>query len=146
MSDFRKYTSVFSNDFQRSREQHYSGIKGHVRYVHAMLCASLLGATGHECTAKFQRLQRKCHTEMNIIFMMQLNCSCAHCALPRHQHYSSFYYSQASSEDVFHFLQKQTNEIYHFISDLMDCVWLEQLNRPSSQTSWLKVKSHCKHL
>eukprot|EP00983_Pelagomonas_calceolata_P032128 1008851-Pelagomonas_calceolata.AAC.1 len=33
---------------------------------------------------------------------------------------STFYYSQARSEDVFHFSQKQTNETYRFISDLMD--------------------------
>eukprot|EP00983_Pelagomonas_calceolata_P130704 1161705-Pelagomonas_calceolata.AAC.6 len=50
MSDSRKYTSASPQDFKRSREQHYfgNGVRGHARYIHDMLCASILGTTGHE--------------------------------------------------------------------------------------------------
>eukprot|EP00983_Pelagomonas_calceolata_P028950 908379-Pelagomonas_calceolata.AAC.1 len=40
------------------------------------------------------------------------------------------FYAQANSEDAFHFLQKQTIGTY-------------RLSRTSSQTTWLKIKSHC---
>eukprot|EP00983_Pelagomonas_calceolata_P042587 1138559-Pelagomonas_calceolata.AAC.1 len=54
----------------------------------------------------------------------------------------AFYHTQASSEDVFHFLQKQTDGTQQFISKLIDflCGWnsragqapsLLQLSRPS---------------
>eukprot|EP00983_Pelagomonas_calceolata_P006669 218997-Pelagomonas_calceolata.AAC.1 len=55
VSDSRKYTSVL-HDLGRSREQHSfgNGVRSHVRHVHDMLCASILGTTGHVCTANFE--------------------------------------------------------------------------------------------
>eukprot|EP00983_Pelagomonas_calceolata_P060020 1146192-Pelagomonas_calceolata.AAC.1 len=52
LSGSRKYTSVSPHYVQKSREQHYFGDdgRGHIRHVHDMLCASILGATGHVCT------------------------------------------------------------------------------------------------
>eukprot|EP00983_Pelagomonas_calceolata_P061163 1146701-Pelagomonas_calceolata.AAC.1 len=51
---------MFPHYVQKSKEQHYfgNGVRGHVRYAHDMLCASLLGATGHVCTAKCQNSNR----------------------------------------------------------------------------------------
>eukprot|EP00967_Tisochrysis_lutea_P118559 scaffold192772_cov12-Tisochrysis_lutea.AAC.1 len=59
MSGSRKYNSAFPRDAQGSREHHYpeNGVRGHLRYAHDMLCASIFGVTGHECTAKFQKQQ-----------------------------------------------------------------------------------------
>eukprot|EP00983_Pelagomonas_calceolata_P039386 1137164-Pelagomonas_calceolata.AAC.5 len=59
ISGSRNYTSVLPYHVQKSREQLYfgNGERGHVRYVHGMLYASILGATGHECTAKFKKQQ-----------------------------------------------------------------------------------------
>eukprot|EP00983_Pelagomonas_calceolata_P037651 1136445-Pelagomonas_calceolata.AAC.2 len=56
MSDYRKYTFVFPLDFERSREQHYfgNGVRGHVRYVHDMLCASILGTIGMYALQSFK--------------------------------------------------------------------------------------------
>eukprot|EP00983_Pelagomonas_calceolata_P056387 1144577-Pelagomonas_calceolata.AAC.1 len=42
------------------------------------------------------------------------------CVLFEELMHSTLYFSQASSEDVFHLLQKQTNETYCFIPNLMD--------------------------
>eukprot|EP00983_Pelagomonas_calceolata_P083578 1156188-Pelagomonas_calceolata.AAC.1 len=54
---------------------------------------------------------------------------------PSHKNFldesGAFFYSQASSEDVFHFLQKQANDIYRFISEFMGifCA-VEQAEQP----------------
>jgi len=52
----------------------------------------------------------------------------------------AFYFSQASSEDVFNFFQKQTNDIVLFQSIWMFFVWLVFTSNLNSQTTWLKVK------
>eukprot|EP00983_Pelagomonas_calceolata_P031161 978189-Pelagomonas_calceolata.AAC.1 len=52
----------------------------------------------------------------------------------------TFYYYQASSEDVSHFLQKQTNETYRFVSDLIDIFCavgtVEQAEQPNYLADW----------
>eukprot|EP00983_Pelagomonas_calceolata_P041065 1137883-Pelagomonas_calceolata.AAC.5 len=49
----------------------------------------------------------------------------------------TFFYSQASSKDVFHSLQEQTNEIYRFISDLMDIVCAVGTAEQAEQPNYL---------
>eukprot|EP00983_Pelagomonas_calceolata_P058911 1145687-Pelagomonas_calceolata.AAC.1 len=66
ISDFRKYTFVLPHYVQKSRGQHYFGsdVRGHVRYVHDMLCASILGATRHGYTAKLKNSNRPSFHDM----------------------------------------------------------------------------------
>eukprot|EP00983_Pelagomonas_calceolata_P125933 1161256-Pelagomonas_calceolata.AAC.1 len=64
MSSSREYTSVFPNNVQRSRDQHYSenGVSDKFiicsTYFAQKCCASSLGATGHVCAWGLQGFRR----------------------------------------------------------------------------------------